>query len=264
MRRLALLIALLAGTLLVPAVANAARSEFFGVVQGQFDAEGQLDARDVKGMAAKGVHTNRFELGWKSVEPSPGTFDWGTSDRFIGALASRGIRAVPVRMGIAPLGGRATRGVLRSTAPAHKQRLGELPQGGGRPVRARRLLLEQRLPPAIRSARHPAADPLVAGVERAQSEEVLQPRGLRLPRPSTSTRACSGSPTTRSRAGIRTAQIVLAGNPGLSTDGGLKAWVFLDRLYGRPGSRTTSTSPPCTRTRRPSTTSGRRSNGSTP
>ena len=95
MRRLALLIALLAGTLLVPAVANAGRSEFFGVVQGQFDAKGQLDARDVKGMAAKGVHTNRFELGWKSVAPAPGQFDWATSDRFIGALASRGIRAVP-------------------------------------------------------------------------------------------------------------------------------------------------------------------------
>ena len=31
------------------------------------------------------------------------------------------------------------------------------------------------------------------------------------------------------------AQIVLAGNPGYPPGGGLKAWVFLDRLYGQAG-----------------------------
>src|SRR5262245_16010944 len=93
LRGLAGLLVLLAGGLAAPAAANAARSEFFGVVQGQFNAKGQLDGRDLNGMAARGVHTNRFELGWKSVVPRQGTFNWAPSDRFIGALASRGIRA---------------------------------------------------------------------------------------------------------------------------------------------------------------------------
>ncbi len=85
-----------------------------------------------------------------------------------------------LRMGIASLGGQEP-GAASARQRGPQARLGELPQGGRRPVWAWGLVLEQRLPPATRSERHPAADPLVAGVERAQSEEVLQPRGLRLP-----------------------------------------------------------------------------------
>ena len=73
----------------------------------------------------------------------------------------------------------------------------------------------------IRSERHPAAHPLLAGVERAQPEEVLQSRqGSDSQAVKTVRASCCGSRTTRSGAGIATAQIVLAGNPGYPPDGG--------------------------------------------
>ncbi len=88
--------ALFACLLLAPSTAGAAvRSEFFGIVQGQFDAEGQLDDTDLKGMESAKVRTDRFELGWRSAQPSKGGFHWGPSDHFVGALATHGIRAVP-------------------------------------------------------------------------------------------------------------------------------------------------------------------------
>ena len=81
--------------LLAPSHAGAVRSEFFGIVQGQFEAEGQLDDTDLKGMASAPIRTDRFELGWRQIEPTHGTYHWDASDAFIGALASHGIRAVP-------------------------------------------------------------------------------------------------------------------------------------------------------------------------
>ena len=152
-------------------------------------------------MAAKGVHTNRFELGWKSVVRTQGTFNWAPSDRFIGALASRGIRAAPFVWGSPKWVAQQPR-APPARHPRPPARLAELPQGGGRALRARRRLLGHALPPPLRSARHAAAGPLVAGLERAQPEEVLQPGGLGRRRRSRSTRSCCGSPTTRSRAGI--------------------------------------------------------------
>jgi hypothetical protein len=91
-RRLAIAFALLSASL-VP-VSSAAgltlRSEFYGIVQ-----TATLDSQDEQGMQAARVHANRFILKWVWVEPTKGHFDWGSSDRFIGELASRGIRAVP-------------------------------------------------------------------------------------------------------------------------------------------------------------------------
>jgi hypothetical protein len=90
--RLALAAALLASSLVAasPAAAATLRSEFYGIVQ-----IATLDKQDLLGMQAAGVRTNRFILNWVWVQPKQGSFDWGSSDRFIGELASRGIRAVP-------------------------------------------------------------------------------------------------------------------------------------------------------------------------
>ena len=55
-------------------------------------------------MAAARVRTNRFMLNWGWVQPAQGSFDWGPTDRFIGRLASRGIRAVPAVWGNPGLG----------------------------------------------------------------------------------------------------------------------------------------------------------------
>ncbi len=82
--------------LLAPSAASGAiRTEYFGIVQGQFDVEGQLDDQDLQGMQSARIRTDRFELSWKSLEPTKGTFRWAGSDHFIGALASHGIRALP-------------------------------------------------------------------------------------------------------------------------------------------------------------------------
>jgi hypothetical protein len=77
-------------SLLAPSTAAAARSEFFGIVQGQ-----QLDLQDLEGMGAAGIRTERHLLNWSTVQPSQGSFDWEVSDRFIGRLANNGIRPVP-------------------------------------------------------------------------------------------------------------------------------------------------------------------------
>jgi hypothetical protein len=73
-----------------PAAGATVRSEFYGIVQ-----TATLDPQDEQGMQAAGVRANRFILNWVWVEPTQGHFDWGSSDRFIGELASRGIRAMP-------------------------------------------------------------------------------------------------------------------------------------------------------------------------
>src|SRR5213592_3795912 len=77
--------------LLAPSTAAAAtvRSEFFGVVQGP------LDVQDYQGLSDARVHTDRFVLKWGWVEPDPGTYSWGSMDRFVGALASHGVRLLP-------------------------------------------------------------------------------------------------------------------------------------------------------------------------
>jgi hypothetical protein len=77
--------------LTAPTTANAAvRSEFFGIVQ-----TATLDDQDFAGMEKAKVRTNRFILNWGSIERSQGKFKWDFIDRFIGELASHGIRAVP-------------------------------------------------------------------------------------------------------------------------------------------------------------------------
>ncbi len=89
MTRLAIVLSALAVSLCAASAAEAARTEFFGVGQGQ------LDDQDREGMKAAHVRTERFLLKWREMEPSRGSYDWSVRDRFIGALASRGIRSVP-------------------------------------------------------------------------------------------------------------------------------------------------------------------------
>ena len=89
--RMAVVLGVLAVSLGITSAAPAAvRSEFFGIVQ-----TATLDDQDVQGMQAAKVRTNRFVLNWGAVEPAQGHFKWDTVDRFVGTLASHGIRAVP-------------------------------------------------------------------------------------------------------------------------------------------------------------------------
>jgi hypothetical protein len=89
--RLGIVLGVLAISLLMTSAAPAAvRSEFFGIVQ-----TATLDDQDVQGMQAAKVRTTRFVLNWGAVEPTLGHFKWDTVDRFVGTLASHGIRVVP-------------------------------------------------------------------------------------------------------------------------------------------------------------------------
>src|SRR5919197_3099431 len=92
--RIAIVLAGLTLLLFVPTPATAARSEFFGAVEGA-----RLEAPDLNAMAAARIRTDRFLLFWGSVQPSQGSFRWAATDRLIGALASRGIRAAPAVWG---------------------------------------------------------------------------------------------------------------------------------------------------------------------
>jgi hypothetical protein len=91
--RIAIVLGVL-GLLLCAAPAAASRTEFFGIVQGP-----TLDHRDLRGMASAGIRTNRFVLKWGWVQPRKGWFKWDSPDRFVGELASRGIRAFPALWG---------------------------------------------------------------------------------------------------------------------------------------------------------------------
>jgi hypothetical protein len=90
--RVGIVLAVLALSLTAASAASAAsvRSEFFGIVQ-----TATLDDQDVQGMQAAKVRTTRFVLNWGAVEPGKGRFKWDTVDRFVGTLASHGIRVVP-------------------------------------------------------------------------------------------------------------------------------------------------------------------------
>ena len=89
MRRLTVVLAALAALLFAAPAAGAVRTEFYGIVQGQ------LDAQDRAGMADARVQTARFMLKWRDVERVRGSYDWSDRDRTIGGLAKEGIRAVP-------------------------------------------------------------------------------------------------------------------------------------------------------------------------
>ncbi len=94
---LAILLTIALGISLLPGESAAAtmRSEFFGIVQA-----GVPGPRDLNGLARARIHSDRFMLNWGSVQRRSGdSFNWSGPDRQIGALASHGIRAVPVLWG---------------------------------------------------------------------------------------------------------------------------------------------------------------------
>jgi putative glycosyl hydrolase/Big-like domain-containing protein len=91
--RVALVLGVVALSLFGASTAQAARSEFYGIVQGV------LDEQDRVGMEAAKVRAARFVLRWRSIEPTKGNYDWSERDRFIGALASHGIRGLPFLWG---------------------------------------------------------------------------------------------------------------------------------------------------------------------
>ena len=229
LRRVSL--ALFACVLLAPSTAGAAsvRSEFFGIVQGQFDAEGQLDDTDLRGMANANVRTDRFELGWRSIESSQGSRDWSVPDHFIGALASHGIRAVPFiwkspswisnQANKPPIDTAAHEQAWRDFLEAAVTRYG--PNGRYWNNRYQELYGPNATPLPIRSWQIWNEPNLRKFFDPAGSDAQLASHYAELLRISS--------------AAIKSvhpgAQVVLAGSPGYPPSGGPRAWEFLNQLY---------------------------------
>jgi polysaccharide biosynthesis protein PslG len=220
--RLAIVLTVLALSLLAASPAAAARSEFFGIVQGQ------LDDTDRRGMAAQGVRSERFELGWRAVQPTQGTYRWGAVDSSVGPLARRGIRPVPFVFGsprwvapkpaIPPIDSAAHEQAWRTFLRAVVARYGRggsywaneyrqrYPSGTPLPIQSWQVWNEPNLKKYF--------DPEGTDQQTAQKYARL----LRISRDAIK----SQDPQ---------AEIVLAGNPGYPPSGGLRAWDFLDALY---------------------------------
>jgi hypothetical protein len=217
---LALVLAGLVLSLLAPSTAAAARSEFFGIVQGP-----TLDGQDLQGMAAVRVRTNRFVLKWGWVQPSQGSFDWGPADRFIGRLASRGIRTAPALWGnpgwvagsssTPPIGGPVAEQAWRDFLKALVARYG--PSGSYWAT-------------AYRQKYGAGATPLPIQSWQVWNEPNLKSYFAPSPSPGKYARLVQISHDAIKSKDPQ-ARIVLAGMPGY---GDLKAWDFLDSLYSVP------------------------------
>jgi Glycosyl hydrolase catalytic core/Bacterial Ig-like domain len=92
--RRVLLLAVAAAALFAASPASAVRTEFYGITQ-----KAAFDGQDYQAMTAARIQSDRFVLFWTTVQPSQGTFRWGRTDSLVGALASRGVRAVPAFWG---------------------------------------------------------------------------------------------------------------------------------------------------------------------
>jgi polysaccharide biosynthesis protein PslG len=218
--------AVLAGSFVAAPGAGAMRTEFFGM------AQQQLDARDAQGMRNAAVRTDRFELGWRFLEPQKGSFNWRRSDQVIGMLASHGIRPLPFIWGspkwvsnlpakppvdtagheqawqaflTKAVGRYGPKGTYWSNGYRNHYGAGATP----RPIQSWQIWNEPNLTKFFNPG--------------GTAEQSVQKYARLLALSHDAIKAKSPS-----------AQIVLAGNPGYPPSGGLKAWEFLDRLYQFP------------------------------
>ena len=136
--RVAILVALLSVPLFAASPARAASSEFYGI------AQGTLDLQDYEGMQAAKVHSERFLMRWRSIEPTKGSFDWTDNDNFVGQLASHGIRPLPFVWGSPTWVGNGTLGAAPDRQRRRPDGVAGLPEGGRGALRARRHLLGTR------------------------------------------------------------------------------------------------------------------------
>ena len=226
--RLAAVLVGLALSLLVPATAGAARSEFFGIVQGPTldgqDIVGTPGAQFKDGMDDARVRTNRFLLNWKWVQPDPGAFRWGAMDKLIGRLAFNGIRTLPALWGNPDwvFGGEA-RPPLDSTSSQNAW------QNFLKAVVARYGPTGSYWATAYKQQYGQNATPLPIQSWQIWNEPNLKKFYVPYPSPQSYARLVR-----LSHGAIRSrdskAQVVLAGMPGY---GDVKAWDFLSTFYSQ-------------------------------
>ncbi len=225
--RLLVVLAVLAGSLVPASSAAAVRSEFFGI------AQQQLDNRDANGMRNAGVRTDRFELGWRFLEPQRGTFKWDASDDLIGKLASHGIRPAPFVWG-SPKWMMSKPSIPPVDSAAHEERwrtflkrlVARYGPGGNYWANGFRQRYGAGVTPLPIQHWQIWNEPNLTKFFNpgGTDEQTIQKYARLLEISHAAIKSTSSK-----------AQVVLAGNPGYPPSGGLKAWEFLDRLYRTPG-----------------------------
>ncbi|MEK6272381.1 MAG: glycosyl hydrolase, partial [Actinomycetota bacterium] len=230
LRRHAIVLAALALMLLAPSTAAAARSEFFGIVQGPSldsrDLTGMAGSPDPTGMVGARIRASRFLLNWEWVQPVAGPPRWGATDRLIGQLAFRGIRVLPSVWGNPDwvFGGEARPPLERSQDIQAWQNflkalVARYGQGGS------------YWATAYRQQYGASATPLPIQAWQIWNEPNLKKFYLPYPAPKHYARLVKIS-----HGAIRSedpqARIVLAGMPGY---GDVKAWDFLNEFYSVAG-----------------------------
>ena len=182
-------------------------------------------------MQAAKVHTERFLLRWKSVEPTKGSFRWTDEDNFIGQLASHGIRPLPFLWGsptwvgsgaIAqpPLNSAADQAAWKDFLTRAVSRYGPGGTYWGAPYHSKYGASAVPLPvqswqiwnePNLKKFFTPRAS-VAASAQKYASLVKISHDAIKAKDPK--------------------AQIVLAGMPGF---GDSKAWIFLDNIYAVAG-----------------------------
>ena len=177
-------------------------------------------------------NTVRFLFAGTRSSRTGDEFNWSATDQVIGDLASQGVRARPVRVGLTSLGGNR-RPVPR---PPGQHRvgaagLGGLPEGDGGSLRETEEAIGRT---STRQQFGQDAVPLpitaMADLERAQSP-IERSGGKRSSKRRRSTPSCCRSPTTRSGPSDPQGQIVTG---GILTQTDQDAVDFLDDLYSVP------------------------------
>ena len=201
--------------------AATAQQNFFGIVQGI-----RLDQRDFQTMRSTGIKTDRFLLFWESVQPQQGAFDWGPTDALVGAFASHGIRPFPDISGNPDwVPGIAARPPLDT--PDAERAWGDFLKA----------LVDRYGPDGTywthEYAKQYGSDAVPMPIDSWQIWNEPNLSKYFAPKPSAPEYA---KLVQISHDAIKSqdpsARIVLAGMPG---NGDVKAWTFLDDLYGQPG-----------------------------
>ena len=76
------------------AAAKKAPKSFFGVVPW-----GSFKGQDYQRLVKADVHNARTPFYWFLIEPSPGSYDWASTDRFVGSAARYHVRVLPFLYG---------------------------------------------------------------------------------------------------------------------------------------------------------------------
>ncbi len=217
------MVALLAGSLLVPSTAGAAsvRSEFFGIAQ----QPSTLDTKDLIALRATHVRTIRYLIPWQTIQPKTATgFNWGQTDKQVGRLAARGMRIVPTVWGNPKWVGEAKDWARPPIDSAQDKAAWQ---------NFLKAIVRRYGPGGIYwNTDYPAqygvnAVPLPITAWQIWNEPNLKKFFIHYPEPKEYAQLLALSHNAI-KSIDPTAQIVLGGMPG---NGDIKAWTFLDALY---------------------------------